>query len=186
MSSLRVAFTVLAAVVLTACGSDDRSGESLGSSGTSVSTDLQRENPESIATGSTPVTVEHDASSVEAESDSGGGVDGPLMYAAARSDTEDAMAAMIIGTLELDGECLYTTFDGNRYPVLWPHGTTWDENNSSVVLANGTSLALGTELDGGGGYMNIDVFSDVVDNDSAVSLARRCAEAPSFEIAVMN
>lgn len=181
MNSRRVVFTVLAAVALAACGADDRSGESIGSAGTDQSTN------ESIPLGSTPATVQHAASgSVEEESDSGAGVDGPLMYAAARSYRDDAMAALIIGTLELDGDCLYTTFDGNRYPVLWPHGTTWDETTSSVVLANGTSLALGTELDGGGGYMNIDVFSDVVDNDDVVELARRCAEEPSFEIAVMN
>ena len=54
------------------------------------------------------------------------------------------------------------------------------------MLANGTSLALGSEWDGGGGYMNIDVFSDALDNDNVVELARRCAEEPSFEVAVMN
>lgn len=185
MNSRRVVFTVLAAVALAACGADDRSGESIGSAGTAADTDQSTN--ESNPMGSTPATVQHAASaSVEEEPDSGAGVDGPLMYAAARSDRDDAMAALIIGTLELDGDCLYTTFDGNRYPVLWPHGTTWDETTSSVVLANGTSLALGTELDGGGGYMNIDVFSDVVDNNDVVELARRCAEEPSFEIAVMN
>ncbi|MCB0969203.1 MAG: META domain-containing protein, partial [Ilumatobacter sp.] len=88
----------------------------------------------------------------------GGGLDGPVMYAALVEGEQDQMTAEIIGTLELDGDCLYTAFEGNRYPVLWPYGTTWDEDTSTVVLPDGTAFAIGGEVYGRGGYLYPDTI----------------------------
>ncbi|MCB0968575.1 MAG: META domain-containing protein [Ilumatobacter sp.] len=114
----------------------------------------------------------------------GGGVDGPVMYAA-RRDGGDVMAAEIIGTLELDGECLYTVFDGIRYPVLWPYGTTWNAEAKSVVLPDGSTLAMGDEVYGGGGYLYADTIGGFT-SDDAIERAALCAEDPYGEIAVLQ
>lgn len=132
-------------------------------------------------------TTPHDDSTTSTSADllPGGGMDGPVMYAA-RRDAGDYMAAEIIGTLELDGDCLYTTFEGNRYPVLWPYGTTWDDDSSSVVLPDGTTIALGGEVYGGGGYLYADTIGGYTGNETVLERAEQCAEDPYFEIAVMQ
>lgn len=115
------------------------------------------------------------------ESLAGGGIDGPVMYTARHES--DYMAAEIIGRLELDGDCLYVASAGNRYPVLWPYGTTWNDDSSSVVLPGGTTIALGDEVDGGGGYLHVGSLA----LDAAVlERAEQCAEEPYFEIAVLQ
>jgi heat shock protein HslJ len=116
----------------------------------------------------------------------GGGLDGPVMYAALVDGAQDQMDAEIIGTLELDGDCLYTAFEGNRYPVLWPYGTTWDEDTSSVALADGTKLALGGEVYGGGGYLYPDTLGGLTTDERVLDRAEQCAEEPYFEIAVLQ
>lgn len=119
-------------------------------------------------------------------SDRGGGLDGPVMYAARSDGEQDQMAAEIIGTLELDGDCLYTAFEGNRYPVLWPYGTTWDEDSSSVVLPDGTELTIGGEVYGGGGYLYPDTIGGLTSDESVLERAELCAEEPYSEIAVLQ
>ncbi len=117
--------------------------------------------------------------------DPDGGLDGPVMYAA-RRDAGDVMEAAIIGTLELDGDCLYTSFEGNRYPVLFPYGTTWNEDSSSVVLPDGSTIALGGDLDGGGGYLSSNTLAGFTDNQDVLERARVCAEGPYYEVAVLQ
>ena len=72
-----------------------------------------------------PDTTEREASTTPVEPTTpiegladGGGLDGPVMYAARVDGQQDQMLAEIIGTLELDGDCLYTAFEGNRYPLV--------------------------------------------------------------------
>ena len=152
---MRVAFTVLISVMTVgACGADD----------------LPDETRESV-------TVADDGP------DPGGGVDGPVMYARRVDGEQDSMAAKIIGTLELDGDCLYLSDNGSRFLVLWEYGATWDESTSSVVRADGTPLPVGSELDAGGGYVSID---DLISNDVVVQLARQCAKEPMIDIAIIS
>lgn len=129
----------------------------------------------------------HEDSTVQQSVDllPGGGVDGPVMYAA-RRDARDSMAAEILGTLELDGVCLYATFEGNRYPILWPYGTTWNADTSSVVLPDGTSTALGGEVHGGGGYLDADTIGGYTGNEAVLERAEHCAEEPYNEVAVLQ
>lgn len=116
----------------------------------------------------------------------GGGLDGPVMYAAQVEGEQMQMAAEIIGTLELDGDFLYTALEGNRYPVLWPYGTTWDEVTSSVVLPDGTEFAIGGEVDGGGGYLHPDTIGELTSDEGVLERAEQCAQEPYFEIAVLQ
>ena len=115
-----------------------------------------------------------------------GGLDGPVMFAASVGGEHDGMGAEILGTLELDGECLYTVFQGNRYPVLWPYGTTWDEGTSTVVLPDGTELEIGGEVSGGGGYLYPDTIGELTTDEAVLERAEQCAEEPYFEIAVLQ
>lgn len=156
-------------------------GVYVGTTGVGTSFHLIRADPGDDA------DSEHDVSASPAMGalTPGGGLDGPVMYAA-RSDVDEAMAAQILGTLELDGDCLYTAFEGNRYPVLWPYGTTWDDDASSVVLPDGTTIELGGEVDGGGGYLYADTIGGFTDDASVLERAEQCAEEPYFEIAVMQ
>jgi len=115
-----------------------------------------------------------------------GGLDGPVMYAAQVEGEQAQMAAEIIGTLELDGDCLYTAFEGNRYPVLWPYGTTWAEDTSSVVLPDGTEFAIDGDVYGGGGYLYADTIGELTNDEGVLERAAQCAEEPYFEIAVLQ
>lgn len=152
-----------------------------------VGTNFHLSRPDAEAPPTTVTTTESPASPPEIEGlDRDGGVDGPVMYAARVDGMQDQMAAEIIGTLELDGDCLYTAFEGNRYPVLWPYGTTWDEDTSSVVLADGSVLALGDELSGGGGYLYPDTIGGLTSSSSVLARAEQCGEEPYFEIAVLQ
>lgn len=95
------------------------------------------------------------------------------------------MTALITGALALDGDCLYVASNGMRIPVLWPYGTRWDREATSVVLADGRMISVGEQVDGGGGYIhvgNIGTFT----SSSVSQRAEHCAEDPYFEIAVLQ
>ena len=58
------------------------------------------------------------------------------------------MQALIEGTLTLSEGCLLI----GEYPVIWPHGTTWDGESQVVELPDGQVVADGDRLRGGGGF----------------------------------
>jgi hypothetical protein len=62
-------------------------------------------------------------------------------------------AALVSGVLaiDLDRGCVWLEEDGRRYPVVWPTGTTAEEDPFVVKLANGEARP-GDRLSGGGGY----------------------------------
>ncbi len=81
-------------------------------------------------------------------------LDGPVMRypePASRDDREDAE---VRGRPQLDGDCLYLAPDelDERYPVVWPAGTTWDADNESVISPSGSGMPVGGDVYGGGGY----------------------------------
>lgn len=123
-----------------------------------------------------------DAGAATHELDPTGGVDGPVMYAERIEPGGDQMAAEIVGTLELDGECLHATSGGVRYPVLWPFGTTWDAETEAVVLPDGVRFAVGDEVHGGGGYLHRGLAAAPAVTDRIET----CAEEPYFEVAVLQ
>jgi len=81
-------------------------------------------------------------------------IDGPVMRYPHPSDDTEQLAAPVSGVLQLEGQCLYVVSDeaGERYPIVWPAGTRWDEANTSVVSPTGQLMPIGSEVSGGGGY----------------------------------
>ena len=109
-----------------------------------------------------------------------------MRYPQRSSDAEE-LAAEVRGVLQLEGSCLYVFFDaaGERYPVLWPAGTHWDDANKSVVSPAGEPMPIGSEVYGGGGYFyGPDV--ERIAGPEAASLASRCVDNQYGEIAMVN
>jgi hypothetical protein len=65
--------------------------------------------------------------------------------------------------------------------VVWPKGTWWSVEDGVLVLPDGGRAALGTQVDGGGGYVPRGGLSNYVDDSQLLS---RCAA--SDEVAVFN
>jgi hypothetical protein len=114
-------------------------------------------------------------------------VDGPVMRYPSPPSDNVGMAAEVRGTLQLDGACLYIFLDeaGERYPVLWPAGTTWDEQNQSVTPPAGSPMPVGSDVYGGGGYVPTAHIERLAGPDAA-ALASSCVDNEYGEIAVVN
>jgi len=113
-------------------------------------------------------------------------VDGPVLRYPVGGNG-DALDAPVFGTLELDEGCLYVarTDIGKRYPIVWPYGTTWDATAEVVVVPTGDRLAMGTDVDGGGGFFDVDAVDRIVDA-AAEAVARTCLDSSSGEVAFVN
>ena len=123
------------------------------------------------------------ASSVPAERTAS--VDGPVLRYPVRGNG-DALDAPIWGTLELDGGCLYVArTDGERYPIVWPYGTTWDATAKAVVVPTGDRLAIGSDVYGGGGFFEVDAVHRIVDA-AAEAVARECIDHSYGGVAFVN
>ena len=77
------------------------------------------------------------------------------------------------------------TSEGEAALVLWPYGTRWDPDGLAVVTPLGDVLAIGTAVEGGGGYWNADSVEQLAGPEAA-ELARRCADGEHREIARVN
>jgi hypothetical protein len=97
------------------------------------------------------------------------------------------MAAEVRGRLQLDGGCLYVSLDeaAERYPILWPAGTSWDEQNQSVIPSVGEPMPIGSTLSGGGGYLHVADVRRLAGSDAA-AVASSCVDNQYGEIAVVN
>lgn len=87
----------------------------------------------------------------------GGGahVDGPLLVSAAPGISRSGMAAIVRGEIGFDDGCM--TLDAT--PVVWPHGTEWDDDSDEVVLPNGQRASDGDAVTGGGGWVRVEWFT---------------------------
>ena len=77
----------------------------------------------------------------------------------------------------MSGGCLLV----GEWPVVWPHGTTWDAQGRTVHLADGEVVRLVDEVSGGGGYLHLP--------DLPPDLADPLADCPTDEhdeVAVFN
>lgn len=113
---------------------------------------------------------------------------GPLMrHPIPAAQPNDEMTGEIVGVLELDNACLYVnpTDIPERYPVLWPATTGWDEERQVVVLSTGDEIAVGQSVYAGGGYLALDDVERLAGSDAA-DLAHRCVDNTYREIAVIN
>lgn len=95
------------------------------------------------------------------------GSNGPVVAHSAGSS--DGASAMIEGPLTMSKGCLLV----GDYPVVWPHGTTWDADQDAVILPDGQVAAVGDRVSGGGGYPYL--------SDLAPELADPLADCPTNE-----
>ena len=116
-----------------------------------------------------------------------GSIDGPVLASPGpESDLLDGMAAEVTGTLVLDQTtgCLIMELEGVRYPLVWPAGTTWQEDPPAVVLEDGEKAEPGMTVYGAGGYLYRDHVEQLAGPEVA-DAADICA-GPTGEIAFFN
>ncbi len=106
-----------------------------------------------------------------------GEVQGPLLTSVGGSD--EGMAAQVTGSLSYDGDCLRL----GDYPVLWPEDTKW-AGPEVLTLPSGEQVEVGTQLHGGGGYLNVDAVEELFGEEVA-DAAERCL-GEGDEVAVFN
>lgn len=67
--------------------------------------------------------------------------------------------AEVGGTLTTGDGCVMLDQDGNRFPVVWPSGTSVEGTDPLVVeLPSGEQLSEGDQVSGGGGYPYADTL----------------------------
>lgn len=66
-----------------------------------------------------------------------GSVDGPVIEGNVTGGGDDAL---VVGTVTIEGDCIYLHDPQieSRYPVVWPHGTSWNPAESAIKLPDGT------------------------------------------------
>lgn len=102
------------------------------------------------------------------DSASGSNGTGPVVAHPAAGDGS-GHAALIEGPLTMSGGCLLV----GEFPVVWPYGTTWDEDAQAVRLSDGRVVALGDRVSGGGGYPYL--------SDLRSEFAKPLADCPTNE-----
>ena len=113
-----------------------------------------------------------------------GGVDGPVIEGNRRPGGTDAE---VLGIVIIEGNCIFLHQPEveTRYPVVWPHGTSWSRAESAIRLPDGTLVYEGDKVYGGGGYHkegNLDEYTVA----EGVELALSCVDNRYGEVAVFN
>jgi hypothetical protein len=113
-----------------------------------------------------------------------GAVHGPVIEGNRRNGGTDAEVS---GVVVIEADCLYLQPIGTdiRYPVVWPHGTSWNHNESAIELSDGTLVYEGDEVRGGGGYHYLERLSEFTVAEG-VERALACVDNQYGEIAVFN
>ena len=117
------------------------------------------------------------------------GVDGPLARYAERAEVDDQSDAEISGVLSREGDCLYLNPSvGERFPVIWPTDTTWDEARQVVNLPNGDQIGLSDSAVGGGAYIGVGDTERLrrLLSEDTFDLVTGCADQPSGSFAFVN
>lgn len=116
-----------------------------------------------------------------------GTVDGPVLASPPTvSGDAGGMAAEVTGGLHFEQttRCLTLELEGVRYPVVWPAGTTWQDDPPAVVLKNGQTAEPGMTVYGAGGYLYRDHVEQLA--GSTVADAAEACAGPTGEIAFFN
>ncbi len=66
------------------------------------------------------------------------------------------MDALIEGALAIEDGCTSIGSDGHVYGLVWPAGTTWQSEASTVTIADGTVLTAGLTIASAGGQQSLD------------------------------
>lgn len=107
-----------------------------------------------------------------------GGVDGPVLYGPEQDGMEQALVG---GRLVHDGDCLYlaqaapNVRDNGPEVVVWPNGTTWQNDPEGVTLSDGTFVPVGAEITASGGIHDIDRLVERGHHSDVAERARACA-----------
>lgn len=117
----------------------------------------------------------------------GGALDGPVMRHPQPASTDEGMAAEVRGVLQLEGSCLYVFLDdvGERYPVLWPAGTKWDDKDAAVVPPEGRPIPIGSRVYGAGAYLTVEDMERLA-GPEASDRGAACVDNEYGEIALVN
>lgn len=81
----------------------------------------------------------------------------PQVWAQEPAPTDEGLAAVVRGTVTYDAtqDCFLLELEGIHYPVVWPAGTVGTGDGPGVVLRDGSTLRVGEEVSGGGGYLQV-------------------------------
>jgi hypothetical protein len=126
-------------------------------------------------------TVDSRPSTTLAGSETTGGVDGPVVYAAESLVGEEALGT---GTVERVGDCLMlagASPDELRRVIVWQFGTSWSDSDDTVMLPDGTPLTVGAMISAGGGYHGGDTLGYFLTSPEAIERVRMCAEYESTD-----
>ncbi|MEZ5175106.1 MAG: hypothetical protein R2823_02720 [Acidimicrobiia bacterium] len=113
-----------------------------------------------------------------------GSVEGPVIEGNRRTGGTDAEVG---GVVVIEGSCIYLLQPeiDTRYPVVWPHGSSWNRDESAIELPNGILVHDGDRVYGGGGYhKEADLAEYTV--PEGVELALSCLDNQFGEVAVFN
>lgn len=116
-----------------------------------------------------------------------GGVEGPLLTSKPQLLDRGGMDALVQGTVTVEGDCLLlvqSDFPDIGYPVVWPAGTRWQVDPHAVVLDDGTVVAVGEAVVGGGGYLQPSVLEG--SSGQAVADAAAACVGETGEVAFFN
>jgi Rieske Fe-S protein len=86
----------------------------------------------------------------------------PRVWAQPPAPTDvGGLAALVSGVLAYDEaqDCLLLELERIRYPVVWPAGTVGISEGPGVELRDGSTVHVGDEVSGGGGYLDGDEVS---------------------------
>ena len=113
-----------------------------------------------------------------------GGVDGPVIEGNWRGGGE---TAEVLGSVVIEGDCIFLRQPeiDTRYPVVWPHGTSWNPSESAIKLPDGTLVYEGDQVYGGGGYHHEASLAEFTVAEG-VDLALGCVDNQYGEVAVFN
>ena len=104
---------------------------------------------------------------------------GASQIVVADSSLVDFPAALLSGTLRREGPngtaCVYLDFESESSFVVWPYGTTWDDENQGVLLPpNGRLFRIGDSVVFGGGALAAGSLPQILSTEMA-TLLEQCA-----------
>lgn len=109
---------------------------------------------------------------------------GPVVSALSCEETGrscDAMEALLTGALTLEGQCLYVVSGDQRVTVVWPAGTTWNDERGMLQIADGLLVGMGEEISIGGGYVGAEGVVELLGIDELPPLLTECAATGASE-----
>jgi hypothetical protein len=172
---------LLCAVSISSCADDgDQSTASAavasiqsttGASGASV--------PLDSGAPATPSFVDTSEDTPSPATETTGGVDGPVVYAAAPKEP-GSEAALGTGTVELVGQCLLlggaADYGRGRPVIVWQFGTSWNDDESEVHLPDLSAVAVGSTIAAGGGFHGAEQLDLFLSDPEALERIADCVE----------